>query len=40
VSGILSSKNRRSAPEGKEPLDIPDWLQTDASINRATAAAR
>jgi len=31
--GILSSKNRRSALEGKESLDIPDWLQTDASIN-------
>lgn len=33
--GILSSKSRRPAgiiPEG-EPLDIADWLQTDAAIN-------
>ncbi len=30
--GILSSKNRRPAIEG-EPLDVADWLQTDAAIN-------
>jgi len=30
--GILSSKNRRPA-SGNEPLNFPDWLQTDASIN-------
>ena len=30
--GILSSKSRLAAKEG-EPLDIPNWLQTDASIN-------
>lgn len=33
--GILSSKSRRppgTVPEG-EPLDIADWLQTDAAIN-------
>src|SRR5882762_3325110 len=30
--GILSSKNRRLAQEG-EPLDVADWLQTDAAIN-------
>jgi serine protease Do len=30
--GILSAKNRRSAP-GDEPLDYEDWLQTDAAIN-------
>ncbi|MBN8247407.1 MAG: trypsin-like peptidase domain-containing protein, partial [Verrucomicrobia bacterium] len=33
--GILSSKSRRPAgtiPDG-EPLDIADWLQTDAAIN-------
>lgn len=30
--GILSSKNRRPAT-GDEPLDIQDWLQTDAPIN-------
>ena len=30
--GILSSKNRRPAQEG-EPLDVADWLQTDAAIN-------
>lgn len=33
--GILSSKSRRphgSIPDG-EPLDIADWLQTDAAIN-------
>ncbi len=30
--GILSSKSRRSDSEGNK-LDIPDWLQTDASIN-------
>lgn len=30
--GILSSKSRRP-PSEKEPLDIADWLQTDAAIN-------
>lgn len=30
--GILSSKSR-SAPKENSPLDIPNWLQTDASIN-------
>ena len=30
--GILSSKNRRPPVEG-EPLDVADWLQTDAAIN-------
>jgi len=30
--GILSSKSRRTETEGNK-LDIPDWLQTDASIN-------
>jgi len=30
--GILSSKNRRP-PVGNEPLNIADWLQTDAAIN-------
>jgi serine protease Do len=30
--GILSSKNRRP-PLEKEPLDIADWLQTDAAVN-------
>jgi serine protease Do len=30
--GILSSKNRRP-PLDKEPLDIADWLQTDAAVN-------
>ena len=30
--GILSSKNRRPSLEN-EPLDIADWLQTDAAIN-------
>jgi serine protease Do len=30
--GILSSKNRRPSV-GDEPLDIADWLQTDAAIN-------
>ena len=30
--GILSSKNRRPAT-GNEPLNIADWLQTDAPIN-------
>jgi S1-C subfamily serine protease len=30
--GILSSKNRRPTREN-EPLDIADWLQTDAAIN-------
>src|SRR5437667_5468034 len=30
--GILSSKSRRPAMEN-EPLDVLDWLQTDAAIN-------
>ena len=30
--GILSSKNRRPST-GDEPLDVQDWLQTDAAIN-------
>ncbi len=30
--GILSSKNRR-LPPGNAPLDVEDWLQTDAAIN-------
>ncbi|MCF7708513.1 MAG: trypsin-like peptidase domain-containing protein [Verrucomicrobia bacterium] len=30
--GILSSKNRRPAADG-EPMEIADWLQTDAAIN-------
>jgi S1-C subfamily serine protease len=30
--GILSSKSRRP-PTDNEPLDIMDWLQTDAAIN-------
>ena len=30
--GILSSKNRRPAT-GAEPLNVEDWLQTDAAIN-------
>ena len=30
--GILSSKNRRPST-GNEPLNIADWLQTDAAIN-------
>ena len=30
--GILSSKSRRPAAEN-EPMDVPDWLQTDAAIN-------
>jgi serine protease Do len=30
--GILSSKNRRP-PSGDEPLEVEDWLQTDAAIN-------
>jgi S1-C subfamily serine protease len=30
--GILSSKTRRP-PTESEPLDVPDWLQTDAAIN-------
>ncbi|HEY2951850.1 MAG TPA: trypsin-like peptidase domain-containing protein [Verrucomicrobiae bacterium] len=30
--GILSSKSRRP-PTENEPLDVLDWLQTDASIN-------
>jgi serine protease Do len=30
--GILSSKNRRPS-NGNEPLDVEDWLQTDAAIN-------
>ena len=32
TKGILSSKNRRPAT-GNEPLDVEDWLQTDAAIN-------
>jgi S1-C subfamily serine protease len=32
TKGILSSKNRRPA-KGDEPLDVQDWLQTDAAIN-------
>ena len=32
TKGILSSKNRRPAT-GNEPLDVQDWLQTDAAIN-------
>jgi S1-C subfamily serine protease len=32
TKGILSSKNRRPST-GNEPLDVGDWLQTDASIN-------
>jgi S1-C subfamily serine protease len=31
--GILSAKTRRPAAEEGEPLDVPDWLQTDAAIN-------
>jgi serine protease Do len=31
--GILSSKTRRPPTDGGEPLDVPDWLQTDAAIN-------
>ena len=30
--GILSSKNRRPLA-GNEPMDVADWLQTDAAIN-------
>jgi serine protease Do len=30
--GILSSKNRRPSM-GEEPLNVEDWLQTDAAIN-------
>jgi len=30
--GILSSKNRRPR-SGDEPLEVEDWLQTDAAIN-------
>src|SRR5688572_1111417 len=30
--GILSSKSRRPATEN-EPMDVMDWLQTDAAIN-------
>ena len=32
TKGILSSKNRRPS-NGTEPLDVEDWLQTDAAIN-------
>lgn len=32
TKGILSSKNRRPS-NGNEPLDVEDWLQTDAAIN-------
>lgn len=31
--GILSSKSRRQEAVESESLDVPDWLQTDASIN-------
>ena len=31
--GILSAKSRRPYADGSEPLDLPDWLQTDAAIN-------
>ena len=34
--GILSSKSRRTETEGSK-LDIPDWLQTDASINQGNS---
>jgi S1-C subfamily serine protease len=34
--GILSSKSRQVPKEG-EPLDIPNWLQTDAPINRGNS---
>lgn len=30
--GILSSKSRRP-PKDREPMDVADWLQTDAAIN-------
>jgi serine protease Do len=32
TKGILSSKTRRP-PTNDEPMDVPDWLQTDAAIN-------
>ena len=32
TKGILSSKNRRPST-GKEPLNLEDWLETDAAIN-------
>jgi serine protease Do len=32
TKGILSSKTRRP-PTGNEPLNVEDWLQTDAAIN-------
>lgn len=32
TKGILSSKSRRPVADN-EPLDVPDWLQTDAAIN-------
>lgn len=32
TKGILSSKSRRP-PSGDEPLDVQNWLQTDAAIN-------
>jgi len=32
TKGILSSKNRRPST-GDDPLDVQDWLQTDAAIN-------
>ncbi len=32
TKGILSSKNRRPST-GNEPLNVEDWLQTDAAIN-------
>jgi S1-C subfamily serine protease len=32
TKGILSSKSRRP-PSGDEPLNVQDWLQTDAAVN-------
>jgi serine protease Do len=32
TKGILSSKSRRPPAEG-EPLEVEDWLQTDAAVN-------
>jgi S1-C subfamily serine protease len=34
--GILSSKSRQVPKEGA-PLDVPNWLQTDAPINRGNS---
>jgi len=36
TKGILSSKNRRPST-GDEPLDVQDWLQTDAALNRGNS---